>query len=166
MAVVGRILQYLENTVLNGTQQSLSDRVGECHTVITTEIALHSVHHNIGSSCCRLVWRQCVCAFRIHNGELTTTQVVVEASLVLVFVASNHATVTHLTTSSGNGKDCSYWQTILWHRLTVPEVPRVTVVRNSVGYGFCRVYNTTTTYGKDEVYLLLTTQRYAILYQR
>ena len=158
VSIVFGVGKHFKDAVLHGAQQRLGNGVGQRHVFILREVALHGVHHDIGSTCCRLIGWQGVGQLRIHNAEAATAQVAVDAALQQSFVAGDNATVGHLAACCGNGQYDADRQTGLRRGLAGPEVPHIAVVAHAIADGLGRVDNASATYGEDEVYLFAATE--------
>ena len=145
MTVVLGLFHHHEGTVFDGAQQGFCQRIGKIHILMLAEIALHGVHHNIGGTCCRLVRRQGKSADRVHDSKLTATQVTVTTTLEHALILGNDTTVAHLTAGSGDRQHCSDGQTGCGNTLAIPEIPYITLVRNTVANGLGRVNHTAAT---------------------
>ena len=145
MTVVLGLFHHHEGTVFDGAQQGFCQRIGKIHILMLAEIALHGVHHDIRSSCRSLVKRQGKGADRVHDGKLTATQITVTSTFEHALILGDDTTVAHLTAGSGDRQHCSDGQTGSGNTLAIPEIPYITLVRNTIANGLGRVDHTATT---------------------
>ena len=89
--IVIRLAQHLDSTVLHRTQQCFGNGVGQCHLIIFREVALHRVHHNIGTASRSLIGWQRIGALRVHNGEATAAEVAIDATLDKFLILGDNA---------------------------------------------------------------------------
>ena len=158
--------EHLVGSILHSAQQGFRDSVGKRGILVFREVALHRVHHDVGSTGCRLIGRQRISALGIHDGELTATEVAVDAPLDEPVVFRDDTTRRHLGTGGGNRQHDANRQALLGCRLSFPEVPHVTLVGYTIGDGLCRVDDTAATDGEDKVYLFTAAETDSLFHFR
>ena len=130
--VVLRILQHIKDTVLHSPHQCLSNIVRYRHIAIDIEISLHSVHHDIRHTSCRLIGRQRERSLRIHYSKLRTTYIVRISQLDVTILISDDTRLAHLTSCSRNRQHAAHRHTSLSLSLAHVEVPHLAVIRHTI----------------------------------
>ena len=87
----------------------------------------------------------------------------VQATLHKTFILRYHTTVAHFTTSSRNRKDGTNRQALRCHCLSIPEIPDISIVGNSVSNGFRRINHTASTHSQYHINMLTSTKFYTFI---
>ena len=145
--------------VNDSLHQGFADTVSDFHGFNVYEIAFHGVHKDVYTATFSLILRESVGEARVQDGEFRSAVICFcTASFFFCFFICNDTGTAHLASGGCNGKDYTDRETGGWGCFFQTEIPDVCFwICDTVADGFGGVDYTSTTDGKNKVYIFFFT---------
>ena len=125
------------------------------------------MHHHIGNAARSLVGGKGIGQLGVHHRKDRAKQLrSAQAQFMQTIQFRNHCVSRAFTSCCRDGEYHTYLQGLCNFGFSDVEIPKITIIGNSGGNGFCRVYNGASPYGKHKVHSLATCQFDALIHFR
>jgi hypothetical protein len=155
--IVVRLLFHPVSFFNDSCQGAFTKPVADFHIRCIREVTLHDVGHHVGNATSRLISREGVGQFRIHDGKYGTQMLGgTETQFLECLCLGNYRIARTLASGSRDSQHHGYFQRFLHLGTTDKEIPEVPIIEGSGSNGLCRIYDRTTSHRKHHIHLLTT----------